>query len=130
VNVVFVAYYYVHEPGHTPLQNVQRLYDQTAALRQKFDTGCFSDPDVPTFEPSAKASDLIIFPNPASDEFTVTSNSSLFDQIDVSTILGRSIKRLHLDAPVQKSTLRTTDWPSGLYLVRAGNQSQTLLIMD
>ena len=128
VNVVFAAYYYVHEPGNTPLQNVQRLYDQTSALRHHFDTGCFAGIEEANSEIMHKAPDLLLYPNPTTDEFTVESKGNTFNQIEITDLLGRPVQQINLDQNTRKHTITTSGWPAGLYAVRAGGQVKTLVV--
>ena len=129
VNELIVAYYYVHEPGFTPLQNVQLLYEQAGQIPQTFFNNCFSGELNASAEPQLAPDDLRLYPSPATTELTVESKGASFSRIDVVDMLGRFVQHLELDEKTQLYTLHTAAWPAGLYAVRVGGQTRTVVVM-
>lgn len=125
VNELIVAYYYVHQPGATPLQNVQALYDRSGEVQALFDncfTGldnsCDATTDVPYY---VQETGLLLSPNPADAAFTVESKGESFNRVEVVDMLGRRVKSME-SMPAKQWTIQTDDLQSGMYQVRVGGR--------
>lgn len=125
VNELIVAYYYVRQPGATPLQNVQALYDQSEQIQALFDN-CFEGIDNSC---DAKTTDapyyvqetgLLLSPNPSDAAFTIESKGEPFNRVEVVDMLGRQVKSIELGGAIKQYQVPTDDLQSGVYQVRIG----------
>lgn len=72
--------------------------------------------------------DFDIFPNPASDIFTIDFGvSSVGSAVVVTDLFGNVIKELPAESKVH---VNTTEFQSGTYLVRAGNRTKRVVVLD
>ena len=65
--------------------------------------------------------DLQIFPNPANNELTIKTSSTLTYTITIHNIIGREVYSLH--TTLQQQTINTTELPEGLYNVTITDES-------
>jgi hypothetical protein len=134
VNELIIAYYYVHTPGNTALQNVQTLFDQQNDLQGYFDN-CFelvpnSNCELISLAPEVpQVSGLMLMPNPTQSATLVQVKSGTFSKIEVVDMLGRIVRNIDTGVPVQEYTLQTTDLQSGIYAVRVGGRVLELAVI-
>jgi Secretion system C-terminal sorting domain len=129
-----VAYYYVHTPGATPLENVATLYQQAEQVQEAFDN-CFDIPDVVCNSNSAVAThelsaptDWSAYPNPATTTVTITCEKQSFSRIELTDVLGRVAGNWTLGTGVQQHELDTNGLPNGLYLLRVDGTTRPWVI--
>ena len=67
-----------------------------------------------------------IYPNPARDQVQVTLNNPYQHEISVFSISGQLI--LNFNVSSSKSNIDIADWPSGVYLLKIGNQIEKLIV--
>lgn len=68
-----------------------------------------------------------IYPNPASNSFTVSVPESLIaEQLTITDITGKKIAAVQLQT--SNSKLETTLWSAGIYFVRVANATQKLIV--
>ena len=125
VNELIVGYYYVHQTGATPLQNVQALYDHSNEVQALFDNcfagldnSCDATTDVPYY---VQETGLLLSPNPADAAFTIESKGDPFNRIEVVDMLGRRVKSIE-SITAKQYTVQTDDLQSGLYQVRVAGR--------
>lgn len=85
---------------------------------------------VPVLSVSEFVTDLNfdIFPNPASDVFTIDFGaSSVGSAVVITDLFGNVIKELPAESKVH---VNTTGLQSGTYLVRAGNRTKRVVVLD
>lgn len=74
---------------------------------------------------TTKKTQLVAYPNPANEQFTVKYNSSSSSQVlvEVYSTEGKSFYSSRLNG-TQEVILNTAEWPAGLYLVQLRNGDQ------
>ncbi|MBP6812896.1 MAG: T9SS type A sorting domain-containing protein [Saprospiraceae bacterium] len=131
-NELVAAYYFVHTPGATPLQNVQQLYDDTDVIQGLFDN-CFQNMDrncdglLPTME-NIPATHLSIYPNPTSEAFTVESEGAGFTNLTLTDVLGRQLRSINVGKAVQKYVLPTSGLATGVYILRVDGAATRVVV--
>lgn len=76
-------------------------------------------------EPSLATDDVDIFPNPFSRRLNLHNRGGHLVEITIATARGRIMKRLSL-APEARKEINSSQWPSGVYLVRMQGGGQTI----
>ncbi|MFT4524173.1 MAG: hypothetical protein ACI9FU_001227 [Granulosicoccus sp.] len=81
-------------------------------------------------EESSKSNSPILYPNPASHQFTLTSSLNSFQQLSVYNSQGNLVFQDVINTPTTQVDCST--WPTGLYLIIAeteeGRMQQKLLV--
>ncbi|MBO7540165.1 MAG: leucine-rich repeat domain-containing protein [Bacteroidales bacterium] len=75
----------------------------------------------------AENADIAIYPNPASDKFTIEGLEENSDIFIINT-LGSIVK--HFENVSETTTISVGDLPKGVYMVRAGNAVRKLIIVE
>lgn len=79
-------------------------------------------------EEEAQAStELSVYPNPASESFTIALSEASFKEVKVS-IFDSNGRLVHNDFILQRANINTSNWPAGLYFVVVGNTSQKVIV--
>lgn len=116
------AYFFALGPGNTPVQNVQVLYENADAIQDFFDN-CFMPPgqmecipiaDAPVVP--APAAGLHLFPNPASQSFTIESEKTGITRIRLSDMSGRVAFSQYLAGMAPRANISVAHLPNGVYL--------------
>jgi hypothetical protein len=82
-----------------------RVYQQTALENSYFE----------------KENDLVLYPNPASDEITLKSSGNLIGAtISVSSLLGQELEKFILNS--EEKTLNISNYQSGIYILKVNSQ--------
>jgi hypothetical protein len=131
-NEVIVAYYYVHTPGATPLENVQQLYSDASIIQALFDD-CFQSPALSCSSTSAVneailEAELSIYPNPATTDITIESKGARFRHVALVDVLGRQVRAVELNSPTQLYKLSTEGLPSGVYVLRVDGTARMVVV--
>jgi hypothetical protein len=133
VNELIVAYYYSYEQGpFTVPEQVVGLIEWGDVIDVLFDN-CLEDGenscDFITEAPEKpNPSGLMVYPNPASGQFTVESKGVAFSRIEMVDALGRTVREIHLPAPALKYGVPVNDLAAGMYFVRIDGYSIPLAI--
>jgi hypothetical protein len=133
VNELIVAYYYSYEQGpFTVPEQVVGLIEWGDVIDVLFDN-CLEDGgnscDFITEAPEKpNPSGLMVYPNPASGQFTVESKGVAFSRIEMVDALGRTVREIHLPAPALKYGVPVNDLAVGMYFVRIDGYSIPLAI--
>jgi hypothetical protein len=105
---------FTFEPASTsvPPIDYDRLYNTGAALAQGF--GVFQAPDldcmsVRTTDKTPNSRPLVIYPNPASDEFYLTRSCSLAGLVSFYSVGGRLLHQEYLDADTNQMRIGKND---------------------
>jgi glycosyltransferase involved in cell wall biosynthesis len=68
-----------------------------------------------------KENDLVLFPNPATDEITLKSNVNFIGAIiSVSSLLGQELEKFTLNS--EEKTLNISNYQSGIYILKVNSQ--------
>ena len=132
VQEFMVAYSYAYTPGFTPAQNVQTLLDNSGDVQNLFD-GCFLNSNnactslIPTQEP-ANNHTLRIFPNPATSSLTVENETERFQSVEFFNVLGQMVHQVSLESAVNTATIPLENVQAGVYQLRVGGQTQTVVV--
>lgn len=122
VNEFIAGYFYTQQPGATPLQNVQAMYDRADVIQDYFDH-CFTGSgqiacsllvDASTLP--APAAGLKVFPNPASQSFAVESESAGITRVQLSDLAGRRLFSQYLAGVASRVNIPVAGLPDGIYL--------------
>lgn len=132
VNEILVAYYYVYEPGKTPVEMVQQLYSNDNTIQDLYDS-CFMDTD-PTCNASVSTQNhlsdksLLVYPNPTTSRVVIESEGQSFSHLELCDLLGRQLKVINLESPVQEYVLPTDGLATGVYLLRVENVTRKIVV--
>jgi len=132
VNELIVAYYYVYEPGKTPVEMVQQLFSNGNAIQGLYDN-CFMDAD-PTCDAMVSTqsylsdNSLRVYPNPTTTNVVVKSEGQSFSHLALSDLLGRQLKVINLEAPVKQYVLPTGGLATGVYLLTVENVTRKIVV--
>ena len=130
VNELIVAYFYIHAPGNTPVQNVQKLYDDNSEIQALFDN-CFLNISCSaglSASPDLIPNQFSIFPNPTGQDVTIRSAAVGFSRIELSDLLGRKLHTIQLDQPANTWTLQLPELPAGTYMLQVDGVSKLLSV--
>ena len=68
-----------------------------------------------------KENNLVLFPNPATDEITIKTNGNLKGAtISISSLLGQELEKFTLNSKVK--TLNISNYQSGIYILKVNSQ--------
>jgi hypothetical protein len=82
-----------------------RVYQQTALENNNVD----------------KSTNLVLFPNPASDEITLKSSGNLLGAtISIHSLLGQELETFTLNT--EETTLNISNYQSGIYILKVNSQ--------
>ncbi len=132
VNELIVAYYYLYAPGKTPVETVQPLYGNYNPVKSMFN-GCFYDSDLvcnATVRAPYHISDkkLRLYPNPAATNVVIASEGQLFSRLELCDVLGKQIKSIDLEKPVQEYVLPVEGLAAGVYLLKIENVARRIVV--
>ncbi len=81
--------------------------------------------ELPTSVPNSTwENEFSIYPNPGNGQFTITGGK-IFSEIEILDMVGRRVYFKKLSWPEWEISIDISDEPSGIYLVRLGNQMHT-----
>ena len=70
-----------------------------------------------------KENDLVLYPNPASDEITLKSNENLMGAtISISSLLGQELEKFTLNS--EEKTLNISNYQSGIYILKLNSHDR------
>lgn len=75
------------------------------------------------YEPTLDTKNLIIYPNPASDQITVYVNSNVFSSYEILDHQGRMIRKGSVTAGQENITINLSDLSPGIYLLNVLSES-------
>ncbi|MDX1911965.1 MAG: T9SS type A sorting domain-containing protein [Saprospiraceae bacterium] len=125
VNELILAWYFVHDAGNTPLQNVQALFEQPDVLQTAFDK-CFvgMDPSCTAFtsaSPTVENSGITLYPNPATRRVVLESKEAPVASVQMLDLLGRTVRFQHATLNATSIEIDLEGVPAGTYFIRVGN---------
>jgi hypothetical protein len=71
------------------------------------------------------ATDFEVFPNPAQNQFTIKTTQQVSDTIEVTNLMGQLIFKTSIKENV---IIKTSNWESGLYIVKYNNSTKKIII--
>jgi len=71
------------------------------------------------------ATDFEVFPNPAQNQFTIKTTQQVSDTIEVTNLMGQLIFKTSIKENV---IIKTSNWESGLYVVKYNNSTKKIII--
>lgn len=69
--------------------------------------------------------ELMIYPNPANDMITVSTNNPTKQDVLIYDCMGRLVKTLTLETEHQ---VDVSSWSEGMYLIKMGNEVQSFVV--
>ena len=129
ISELILGYTFYQEPGNDYLENVASIYGQDDMVQAVFDN-CFDVTAALACTPTSifevTASDLNIYPNPASIFVTIELPAALQGPITLSNLHGQQLRTEKYPAGSEQMQLDVTDLPSGMYLITAEGADGTL----
>ncbi|MCO6501095.1 MAG: T9SS type A sorting domain-containing protein [Vicingus serpentipes] len=100
-------------------------YDYRRELTGSIDNLCinFNPPALGIFSSTIEGSKLNIYPNPTSNQLTISGNYSFINKIDIYDITGKSIKSINQNT----NTINVSDLPSRVYFVKIFDNEESIV---
>ena len=113
-----IDYYQVSEDSGFLIGDTTLIY----ASRHDTICGSYHIISLPTLVPDLRsANGITIFPNPANNELTINTTTTLPYTITIHNIIGQEVYSLHTTQ--QQQTINTSELPAGLYNVTITDES-------
>ncbi|MBL7782875.1 MAG: T9SS type A sorting domain-containing protein [Saprospiraceae bacterium] len=132
VQEIVVAYFYNYTPSVNyfeqtiaTIQGARKIQDAFSGCLLDIETDCNALTEAP--EESVETG-WNLFPNPASVSATLSSKQATFSTMLITDMLGRTIKEMRWDTPVQEYHITLDDLAPGVYAVRANQLSFPLIV--
>lgn len=126
VNELMAGYFYTQEPGNTPLQNVQAMYQRSDEI-QAFLDNCFTTASCSALVDAPEPPDapgLRLYPNPASQHLSIESQEADLTQVRLFDLAGREVYRAFNAYPQTLMHIPLETLSAGVYTASIGRQNQ------
>jgi hypothetical protein len=84
------------------------------------------DSNVGIINGDENSKELSIYPNPATDDLTISNINSSIAEIEIIDITGKLIKQLPINN-VKEIKINISDLSNGIYIIRIGNEFQKFI---